>query len=33
LLHADLVEVNDGCGHQWCEAAQVDNAVAEFLEK
>jgi homoserine O-acetyltransferase len=33
LLHARLVEVNDGCGHQYCDSAQVGKAVAEFLHK
>ena len=33
LLHAPLVEVNDDCGHQYCDYAQVGKAVSEFLEK
>ncbi len=33
LLHADLVVIDDGCGHQYCDYAQVGKAVAEFLEK
>lgn len=33
LLHAELAEVNDGCGHQWCDDAQVVKAATEFLEK
>ena len=33
LLHANLVELDDGCGHQFCDYAQVGKAVAEFLEK
>jgi len=33
LLHADLVVLDDHCGHQYCDSAQVGKAVAEFLEK
>jgi homoserine O-acetyltransferase len=32
-LHADLVEVNDGCGHQYCDYERVSKAVADFLER
>ena len=31
LLHAQLVEIDDGCGHQFCDWAQADKAVSEFL--
>ena len=31
LLHAQLVELNDGCGHQYCDSAGVNKAVGEFL--
>jgi homoserine O-acetyltransferase/O-succinyltransferase len=33
LLHADLVVIDDGCGHQYCDYAGVAKAVAEFMEK
>lgn len=33
LLHAQLVVLDDGCGHQYCDFAQVGKAVAEFLAK
>jgi homoserine acetyltransferase len=33
LLKAPLVVLNDDCGHQYCDYAQVGKAVAEFLEK
>jgi homoserine O-acetyltransferase len=33
LLHADLVVIDDGCGHQYCDYAQVGKTVAGFLEK
>lgn len=33
LLHADLVVLDDGCGHQYCDYARVAKTVAEFLEK
>jgi homoserine O-acetyltransferase/O-succinyltransferase len=33
LLHADLVVVDDGCGHQYCDYAGVGKAVAQFLGK
>jgi len=33
LLHADLVVLDDHCGHQYCDNAQVGKAVAGFLEK
>lgn len=33
LLHARLVIVDDGCGHQYCDGAQVNKAAAEFLGK
>jgi homoserine O-acetyltransferase len=33
LLHADLVVIDDGCGHQYCDYAGVAKAVAGFLEK
>ena len=33
LLHADLVVLDDGCGHQYCDYAGVAKAVAGFLEK
>lgn len=33
LLHAQLVVLDDGCGHQYCDYAQIGKAVAEFLEK
>jgi len=33
LLHADLVVIDDSCGHQYCDNAGVGRAVAEFLEK
>src|SRR6185437_282231 len=29
LLHADLVVLDDHCGHQYCDSAQVGKAVAE----
>ena len=33
LLHAELVVLDDHCGHQYCDNAQVGKAVAEFLQK
>lgn len=33
LLHADLRVIDDGCGHQYCDYAGVQKAVAEFLAK
>jgi homoserine O-acetyltransferase len=33
LLHADLVVIDDGCGHQYCDYAGVGKAVAELLGK
>jgi homoserine O-acetyltransferase/O-succinyltransferase len=33
LLRAELVVIDDGCGHQYCDNAKVAKAVAEFLEK
>jgi len=33
LLHADLLLIDDGCGHQYCDGAQVEKAVRLFLEK
>ena len=33
LLHAELVVLDDHCGHQYCDGAQVGKAVAEFLQK
>jgi homoserine O-acetyltransferase len=33
LLHADLVVIDDGCGHQYCDYAAVEKAVADFLGK
>ena len=33
LLHAQLVVIDDGCGHQYCDYAGVNKAVGEFLEK
>jgi len=32
-MGAQLLVVDDGCGHQYCDNAQVGKAVAEFLEK
>lgn len=33
LLHAQLVELEDGCGHQYCDYAGVNKAVGGFLGK
>lgn len=33
LLHAELMVLDDHCGHQYCDNAQVGKAVAEFLQK
>ena len=33
LLHSDLKIVDDECGHQYCDNAGVEKAVAEFLQK
>ena len=33
LLHADLMVIDDGCGHQYCDYAGVAKAVSEFMEK
>jgi homoserine O-acetyltransferase len=33
MLHADLKVIDDGCGHQYCDSAGVEKAVAEFLSK
>lgn len=33
LLHAELVVLDDHCGHQYCDNAQVGKAVAELLQK
>ncbi|HEV2698494.1 MAG TPA: hypothetical protein VGU90_10915 [Terriglobales bacterium] len=30
--HAQLVEFDDGCGHQFCGYARVNKALADFLE-
>ena len=32
LLHAQLVEIDDGCGHQYCDSVHADKAVALFLQ-
>ena len=32
-LGAQLYVIDDGCGHQYCDSAGVEKAVAEFLEK
>jgi homoserine O-acetyltransferase len=35
LLHAELLELDDECGHQYgyCEDDRVQKAVAEFVER
>ena len=33
LLHAQLVEIDDGCGHQFCDWARVNRAVLQFLNE
>ena len=33
VLRAQLVVIDDGCGHQYCDYGTVAKAVAEFLEK
>ncbi len=33
LLQAELIVLDDGCGHQYCDFAQVGKAVAAFLGK
>jgi homoserine acetyltransferase len=32
-LRAELLVIDDGCGHQYCDDAGVKRAVADFLEK
>jgi len=32
-LGAQLLVIDDGCGHQYCDHAGVEKAVADFLEK
>lgn len=32
LSHAELIEIDDGCGHQFCDYARVNKAVNDFLE-
>ena len=32
-MGAQLLVIDDSCGHQYCDYAQVGKAVAEFLEK
>jgi homoserine O-acetyltransferase len=32
FAHAELIELDDGCGHQFCDYARVNKAVADFLE-
>jgi homoserine O-acetyltransferase len=32
-MGAQLLVIDDGCGHQYCDYAGVGKAVAEFLEK
>ena len=33
LMHAEFLELDDGCGHQYCDGEGVRKAVADFLER